>query len=121
MNPTIKVRPVNSLLFVSDPDGGNAPVPMRGKMILSTSSCISIRCYPEQDGPTEIVLGKIQEVDPHKLPAFDGDLDTPNRQIVVSTVERDTILDAEVPSSRTHVRIWLSHPRWPERVVIGWE
>jgi hypothetical protein len=121
MRISTKVSPINSLIFISDLDGGKAPYPVRGAMIMSTSSCISVGCHPEQDGPTEIVLGKLDEVDPGAAAAFDGDLDTPNGHITISTVDRKTILDAAVPEKRTHVRIWLSHPRWPERVIIGCE
>jgi len=121
MPSSIKIAPINSLIFISDSRQGQVPYPVRGAMILSTSSCISVGCYPEPDGPTEIVLGKLAEVDPGGSPAFGGDLDTPNGHITVSTVDRKTILDAAVPGKRTHVRIWLSHPRWPERVIIGWE
>ena len=119
MPSSTKISPPNSLLFVSDVDGGDAPYPERGPLILSTPSCISVACYPEQDGPTEVILGKIEEVDPGDRSAFDGDMETPNRSVVVSTVERETILELDVSDTRTHVRIWVSHPRWPDKVIIG--
>jgi hypothetical protein len=38
-------------------------------MILATSSCISIACFPEQDGATEVILGDSTEVhEKGKLP-----------------------------------------------------
>jgi hypothetical protein len=88
-------------------------------MILSTSSCISFRCYPEQDGPTEVTLGEVDEVDPGGAPAFEGELETPNRALIVSTVDLETVLQTTVLNARTKVKIWLSHPRWPEKVIIG--
>jgi hypothetical protein len=88
-------------------------------MILATSSCISFRCYPEQDGPTEVVLGMIGEVVPGGQPEFDGYLETPNHAVVISTVERETVLETKVPETRTRVSIWLSDLRWPDKVVIG--
>ena len=115
-----KIRPVNSLVFISDPAGGAVPEWLRDVLILSTPSRISVGCYPEQDGTTEVVLGKAEEVDPGGRPAFAGDLETPNRSVVVSTVEGSTILQCGVPERRTHVRVWVSHPRWPDKVVIGW-
>jgi hypothetical protein len=114
-----KVNPVNSILFVSDLNGGSPPTPVRGSMILATSSCISFCCYPEQDGPTEVILGVTGEVDPGGQHAFDGDLETPNRAVIVSTVEGETVLEAKVLAARTRIRIWLSHPRWPDKVSIG--
>jgi hypothetical protein len=114
-----KVRPINSLLFVSDPNGGVAPIPVWGAMILSTSSCISVACTSEQDGPTEVILGNASDVDPGHPPAFDGALETPNRAVVVSTVDDQTVLKANVPTSETHVRVWINHPRWPDKVIVG--
>ncbi len=113
------IRPMNSLVFVSDPSGGRVPDWIRDKLILSTSSCISVGCYPEQDGETEVILGNAEDIDPGQLLAFEGELDTPNRAVMVSTVEHVKILELKVPEMRTHVRIWVSHPQWPDKVVIG--
>lgn len=113
------VSPMNSLLFLSDPDGGQPPIPVWGARILSTPSCISFVCYPEQDGPTELSLGSRHELDPGTPPAFEGDLDTPHRAVVVSTVDRKTIMKMDVAGALTHVCIWLGHPRWPDKVTIG--
>jgi hypothetical protein len=114
-----KVRPVNSLVFVSDVAGGTVPEWADGELILSNSSCIQIRCYPEQDGPTTIVLGQSREIRPDHPPKFEGDLDTPNRSVAVWTVEREIIVESRVPKTRTRVCIWVDHPRWPEKVIIG--
>jgi hypothetical protein len=113
------VSPVNSLLFLSDPDGGEPPIPVWGAQIQSTPSCISFICFPEQDGPTEISLGTRLEVDPGTEPTFEGDLATPHRAVIISTADNNTVMKMDVPESRTHVRIWLSHPRWPEKIWIG--
>lgn len=88
-------------------------------MILSTPSCISVGCFPEIDGETEITLGPASEVGLNRLSDFTGNLETPDRAVIVSTVEGDTLLDAKVPTSSTRVRIWLSHPRWPDKVIVG--
>ncbi len=114
-----KVRPGNSLVFISDPNGGEPPKPVRGAKLLFTPSCISVSCFPEQDGPTEIILGNSANVDPGFAPAFDGDLVTPNRAVVVSTATYDPLLETKVASTKTHVRVWLNDPRWPDKVMIG--
>jgi hypothetical protein len=122
MSTTISVQPVNSILFLSDESGGEPPVPVRGPMVLSTPTCVSFRCYPEQDGPTELVVGMLDDIGaPDSRPAFEGDLETPNRIAVVSTADWETVVQANVRNVRTHVRIWLSHPEWPKKVVIGLE
>jgi hypothetical protein len=120
MSASTKIRPVNSLVFISDAAGGVVPEWVRDALILSTSSCISVGCYPEQDGPTEIVLGPAQDVDPGSSPVFDGDLETPHRSVIVSTVEGSKVLQSKVPETHTRVRIWVSHPQWPDKVIVGW-
>ena len=58
------IRPVNSLIFVCDQTRGITPSWQKDKQILWTDSCVSIACYPEQDGPTEVTLGTVDDVDP---------------------------------------------------------
>lgn len=73
----------------------------------------------EQDGATEIVLARTHEVDPGGRPAFDGMLETPNRTVVVSTVEQEVVLEAIVSSTRTRVQIWVNHPTEPDQILVG--
>jgi hypothetical protein len=113
------IRPINSLIFIAARSGGEIPDWVRDKLILSTASCIAVGTYPEPDGPTEVVLGVSSEVDPGDVPAFDGSLETPDRSVVVSTVECATVLECDVWEAKTRIRIWLSHPRWPDKIVIG--
>lgn len=86
---------------------------------MATPSCISFACFPAQDGPTRLLLGAKDDVDPGTSPTFEGELETPNRAVVVSTVDDKIVLRTAVPGAQTHVRIWLSHPQWPEKVIIG--
>jgi hypothetical protein len=70
------------------------------------------------DGETEISLGDIRDANLNVQPAFDGILDTPNFSVVVSTVERKTVLSSSVPGTRTRVRIWVNHLTEPDKVQI---
>ena len=72
-----------------------------------------------QDGETEISLGPARDVDPGGRPVFDGALETPNRAVIISTAEHETVLNARVQSESTRVRIWTNHPTEPDRVVVG--
>lgn len=118
---SVKIAPPNSLLFVSDTDGGSPPVPVLGAKILATESCISIACYPWIDGDTAVTLGPSPQVDPGTPPAFDGELETPNRSVVISTVERETILKENVPNTTTRIRAWVNKPSMPDQVIVGFE
>jgi hypothetical protein len=89
-------------------------------MIQSTPSTISFRCYPEQEGPTVVVIGQLNEVEsPQGAPAFDDELKTPSRSVVLSTADWHTLLRIEVPNLQTRVQIWLNHSQWPDKVTIG--
>lgn len=119
MRQQIKISPVNSLLFIEDVSGGIPPEPLWGAKILSTPSCISFACFPEQDGPTEITIGPMNEIEPGPFLVFEGNLETPNRKVIISGVEVATVLSVDVAHPKVKVRIWYSHPKWPEKVVIG--
>lgn len=119
MTETCKISPPNSMIVIWDRDGGVPPEPVRGPLILSTSSCITVGCLAEMDGETEITLGPAGSVAPNGPPAFDGDLETPSGVVVVSTIEDEEVLHAATPTPRTRVRIWVNRPREPDRIVIG--
>jgi hypothetical protein len=118
---SVKIAPPNSLLFISDTDGGEPALPVLGAQILSTDSCLSIACYPWIDGETAVTLGPSREVDPGFSPAFDGELVTPTSTLVISTVDQKTILSDKVAGVRTRVRAWVNKPSMPDRVIIGFE
>jgi len=118
---SVKIAPPNSLLFISDTDGGNPPLPVRGAHILATESCVSVACYPWIDGETTVRLGPSREVDPGKPAAFDGQLETPNRTIVISTVEGKSILKEDVDQATTHVQAWVNDSSMPHKIIVGFE
>ena len=109
MSTQIKISPVNSLLFMTDAGGGTPPEPVWGAKIQSTPSCISFACFPEQDGPTEITVGSFKDVK----------LASPSRAIIVETAEHERVLSVDVAREKTKIRIWYSHPKWPDKIVIG--
>jgi hypothetical protein len=121
MAQSIRIAPTNSLLFISDPNGGEAPAPSRDVRIRSTTSCISVPCLMWQDGETDVTLGTAHEVELSESPVFDAMLDTPNRAVVVSTIEGRTALKVPVSAPRTRVRIWVNRPQEPDRVIVGVE
>jgi hypothetical protein len=119
MRQVATINPPNSIVFIEDVAGGQAPAWMDDVMILSSSSCIVVRCFPEQDGPTEFVLGPRADIDPGGPPTFEGDLETPSRWLKIRSVDGKAILDISVSDGNTRVRIWLSHPQWPDKVIVG--
>ncbi len=115
----INLAPLNSLLFLEDSKGGIPPEPIRGAMIWTTASCIAFACLPEVDGPTEIVIGQSSELEPGLLLVFEGELETPSRIVIISGVEIERLLSVDVANPKTKVKIWYSHPKWPDKVTIS--
>lgn len=124
MRRIIRINPINSLLFLSSERGSEPPLPTReallkGQQVFATSSCLGVTCYPEQDGPTEVVIDDGTIDSPVGQLAFDGFLDVPDRILVLSTAENEVLLSFPLQTPRVRVRIWTSHPRWPEKLTIG--
>lgn len=118
----IQTAPPNSLIAISDADGGDVPDPNAFSLetqIISTDSCIMVACFPEIDGETEIVLGPATEVAQPSKPALDQNLKTPARKVVISTVVWKKLLEADVTSVRTRVRVWTNSARWPDQIIVG--
>jgi len=109
----------HGLLFISDKGGGSVPYPWRDVMIQATPSCVCVRGVHEQEGTTEILVGPVDEVGLQAEPSFVGALKTANRAISFWTSDDRQLLEMAVPSHITQVRIWLSHPKWPEKVIVG--
>lgn len=118
----IRTAPPNSLVAISDSDGGEVPDPSAFSLetrIISTDSCILVACFPEIEGETEIVLGPVSEVALPSKPALDQNLETPARKVAISTIVWKKLLEADVTSITTRVRIWTNSARWPDQVIVG--
>lgn len=122
---TTRIAPQNSVVFVTDVRGGMPPQYEDGKLINHNEFCVGIVCYPEIDGETEIVLagafenGFSEMITGLEL-AYDGNIATPSKVLLISTVMDEPVLQEAVPETVTRLRVWISHPKWPEKVVIGW-
>jgi hypothetical protein len=113
------MAPPNSLLVVSDINGGVAPQFIVGEPILSTPSCITVGCLTFADGETDVRLGPAREFNHRGPPRWDQMLETPSRVVAVSTVVGEVLLEEEVPETRTRIRIWGNRFPEPDEVLIG--
>ena len=124
MTKTARYAALNALIAVLDP-GGKVKIPQWSKpmtpRLVSTDTCILVGCLIDADGETEFALGKMLEVDPGRLPAFEGKLKTPTRRISLESVDGRTVLEAPVPQLETTVRIWTNHESEPDNVIVGFE
>lgn len=117
---TKRYAPENSIVFISGNLQSKPPEHVRGNMINYNETCVSVGCHPEIDGETEIHLGRADEISAEFEVVFDGIIETPNKTLMISTVEGTILLEDTVPALVTRLRVWLSHPRWPDKVVVGW-
>jgi hypothetical protein len=67
----------------------------------------------------EVTLCPADDVDTRLRPRFDAMLKTPDHEVVVWTVEDETILRAKVANVETRVRIWSDHANEPDNVIVG--
>jgi hypothetical protein len=127
MPSTARIMPPYMLLFVSDleeedsPDCIDGAETVKNARLWATPSCIAIGCLNPDDGDTEVTLGAAHEVDPGRRPVFDNKLATPDRNVIVSTAEHETVLKARVKNISTRIRIWTNHPSEPDRVIVGFD
>lgn len=122
MTQTAIIQPVNSIVFVHGDGDLDVPVDKlerNGSLVAASSNCLIVCVYPEIDGPTHMTLGRSTDVDPGSTPSFVAELETPKKKLCIDQVDDVVVFKQVVPSTLTTIRIWFSHPRWPEKVVIG--
>lgn len=122
MMQTAIVRPEHSILFIEDRAGGEVPILYPEdfpNQACATATSICFMLLPEPDGPTEVVIGSRAEVDPGREPKFVKEIPTPSRLVRVVEVDDTEVFAVPVPDVRTRVSLWFSHPRWPDKVIIG--
>ena len=113
------VRPPHSLVVIGDPEGAEIPESTNRSAISATESCVAIGCRAEDDGETEILLGRRDSLDPGQTPAFSRRLVTPSGRISIRTVLGETLLVALTGAVETTVTIWVNDDREPNRVIVG--
>lgn len=112
--------PINSIVFISDNLKSKPPEHVYRSLVSYNEFCVSVGTYPEQDGETEFSLGKADEVGGDLQLVFDGMIETPSRKLMISTVWDEVLLEDSVADVETRIRIWVDHPRWPQKLVVGW-
>jgi hypothetical protein len=118
---SISVEVPNAILFVRDPSFWDFPEPEREGAVWANSRGISVGCRPDCDGPTDITIGAASAVGRTDHLQYDGELETPTRQVPVAIVPGDTILEQNVPNTKTRVRVWTDGRPDAVTVTIGLE
>ncbi|HEV7233365.1 MAG TPA: hypothetical protein VGN36_03895 [Sphingorhabdus sp.] len=116
---TTKIAPPNSLILISDVDGGDVPKSMDGALVSATKSCVVVGCLCEIDGPTELTLLSLAHANRTDLPVFVGTLETPQRRVIVSTVHGQLLLEQPVSHEVSAIKVWVNDDREPDKIVVG--
>lgn len=122
MAQKMMTQPVNGIVFVYGDSNVEVPadrLDRRTSLIAASDEALIVCVKAEVDGETELSFGRSAEIDPGWLPGYVGTINTPICEILVETVDRKILFKESVPSTRTALRVWFSHPRWPDRVLIG--
>jgi len=117
-----KVAPSHSLLFIAGaPDDFETPEISREGLVWSTGSCIAVGTLMEFDGETLVVLSNEMAEDPADpllRKVFGGAIDTPKKEVWVSTVDLDGILSLSVATVRSNIEIWANDRNEPDELLI---
>ena len=113
------VKVLNSLLYIKDARKPDLPAVNGRGAYWSIPSCVAVSCLPDCDGPTTITIAASPQVRVGEKLLFDSLLETPSRRIVVETVLGKAILEQDVPSDTTRVRIWTNGSRDTDQVLVG--
>jgi len=119
MTKSKRIAPPNSLILVSDFGGGEIPASMNQSLIAATDSCIAVGTRAEDDGESEISLGRADTIDVSYEPVFVGRIKTPSRRVAVRTVLGDVLLEMDSLTTETIVRIWVNDSTEPDQIAIG--
>jgi hypothetical protein len=116
---TKRMAPPNSVVLVSDADGGEIPKTMGGVLVSATNTCVAVGCLSEDDGQTEFTLAPLTEVDRADKPVYEGMLRTPKRRVVIRSVLGEHLLELPVLQEVTKIKIWANDAQEPDNVVVG--
>jgi hypothetical protein len=119
---SLKVAVPNGLLFVRDSKIRDVPNTDfdDGASVYAIPTCIMLTCMVDSEGETDITIGEANQIEPSNRLLFDGALETPSCRLMLEIVPGEPILEVDVPSAKSQIRIWVDgRHRCAETIVIG--
>jgi hypothetical protein len=117
---TVTVAPEYVSFYVAGSRDVDIPIEYGAAGVFGNSECPVVTCLYWNEGDTKITLGDFEGIATPRMPLrFDGILEVPSHRVVLFDVHMPEIVAADVPGSRTRVRIWTNHPTEPDDVVIA--
>jgi len=118
MKRVAEIAPPNSLLLLMDQATGEIPDIIGERLVAATSSCVAVGTLSEQDGTTRLTLTDEPAPEDDAAPVYDGVIATPARKLAACTVLLETIVEIDVPSQATRVRVWANHATEPDDIRV---
>lgn len=103
-------------IHIVDAAGLGDEVPEGPDRIRATRGCICVDLGAA--GRARVTLSDDSVPDFMPPPTFEGILETPSRQVSVTTAAMEPLAVAEVRSGSTWIRIWTDRPPMPDDVLI---
>ena len=117
----LQIAPPYSQLFLTDEGDESFPVEFSDTPVQVRARGLRLSTLMWQDGPTtvDIAVGELLSVPPGVMLAFEGDLATPARVVVLTDPERRVYWRHAIGTERVTVRVWANHPTEPD--YLGFE
>lgn len=107
------------IVFIFDYDCDEVEIPEydESEVVSSNELCISVRAISDVDGDVQIGLND-SPLTIDMIEAFVGMIGTPNKKLSVVNSNNDKLLETQVVSDKTRVKVLVNHADFPERIEI---
>lgn len=113
-----ELSPPNSIVFIMDDSVGVVPDLAEG-LIGANSTCVAIGTLAQCDGITRIELTDEEPgVVAGSEVAFDGVILTPSKRLSVRSAHDEALLEINVPTDATRLRIWANDRSEPDCILV---
>lgn len=119
MIQSASLRPIYSIIFVWDSQGGNVPDMDPGALIGYNNSCIAVSCLSSADGETKIAIGNSLQIKHGLALAYKGSVQTPSGALAVVDAHNTLIIQHSTGVKESELEIWVNHEREPDMILIN--
>lgn len=111
------------IIFVFDFDNEDVEIPEydESKVVSRNENCLSVRAISDVDGDVKIGLNESvpENMDVTMIEVFKGTIATPNRKLSVVNSQNEKLLETDVSTERTGVRVMVDDEKFPERIEVA--
>jgi len=116
----MSIAPEYISFYVAGRRDVDVPVHMDRQGIFVSDDCVNIPAYYWSDGDTNVTFGPYSEIVEAPKPGSATVLNTPNREVILFDANEPQYAIAQVPYTKTRIRVWMDHPVEPSNVTIAW-